>query len=532
MRELPAGSDATLLDLHAEPFPEATAVRVARALRAAVDDGRLPMCDVVVGADTVLVEALPGAGLDRLSILRIARDARAHAPGTDPATDSAASPLTVPTVYDGADLASAADLAGVSTDRLIRAHSRVVWTVQFMGFAPGFGYLVPHPDADADDTAILARITRRAQSRPSVPAGSVAIAAGYSAVYPRTSPGGWFLLGHTDIPLWNSAANPPAALHAGRQVRFVPARADDAHHARRPALTPAPEASRTHAGLIVVSTGPLATLQDLGRPGLAHLGVPRSGAADQFALTQANRLVGNAEHAAAVEVTLGGWSARAVGRQLVAVTGPAVDVRVDGVPVGSHCALTLPDGAVIAVATPPRGCRNYVAIRGGFDAAPELGSRAGDVLSALGPPPLRPGDALPVDDAAQAWPAVDFAPTAGADGVVELFADRGPRDDRLEDAAVLTAGRWTVAPASNRVGVRLVRTGSEPYPEHRADLGEMRSEGVPLGGIQIPPNGHPVIFLTDHPVTGGYPVAAVLTPESRWRAAQLVAGDVVRLTFR
>lgn len=287
-----------------------------------------------------------------------------------------------------------------------------------------------------------------------------------------------------------------------------------------------------HTALTVMSTGPLATFQDLGRPGFARLGVPRSGAADLPALRQANRLVGNREEAAAVEVTLGGWSARVSGRALIAVTGPATRVRVGGREVGSHCAAPVTDGGLVEVLTPAHGCRNYVAVRGGFDAPVELESRSTDTLSGLGPAPLRIGDVLEIGTDDRAWPATTFAPVGSLPDVVDLIADPGPREDRLMDPGVLAVGRWAVTSASNRVGLRLERTDGSPQPRHRDDLPELRSEGVPLGGVQIPPSGQPVIFLADHPVTGGYPVVAVLNAESIWQAAQLTAGDVVRVRLR
>lgn len=287
-----------------------------------------------------------------------------------------------------------------------------------------------------------------------------------------------------------------------------------------------------HAGsptLAVTATGPLSTVQDLGRPGFAHLGVPRSGAADLPSFALANRLVGNHPHAAAVEVTLGGWSARARGGLLVAVTGPPTRVRVDGVEVGSHGAVRVADGELIEVLAPARGVRNYVAVRGGVDVPPELDSRSTDTLSGLGPPPLHPGDVLAVGRDDDEWPAAEFAPVGSLPDVTELIAAPGPRHHRLVDLGSLAIGRWTVAAASNRVGVRLHRDDGSELPQHRPDLPELPSEGVPLGGVQIPPSGLPVLFLADHPVTGGYPVVAVLTPESVARAAQLAAGDVVRL---
>ncbi|MBM7367475.1 biotin-dependent carboxyltransferase family protein [Gordonia hydrophobica] len=288
----------------------------------------------------------------------------------------------------------------------------------------------------------------------------------------------------------------------------------------------------TAASLIVVATGPLATVQDLGRPGYAHLGVPRSGAADLASFTLANRLVGNPESAAAIEVTLGGFRARAVGRMLIAVTGPAVRVRVGGTDVGSHAAAAVRDGDLVELLAPNRGCRNYLAVRGGLDVMPELGSRATDTLSGLGPAALRTDDVVPIGAQESAWPATVLAPVGSSADIVDLIADPGPRDDRLVDVGALTVGHWTVTAASNRVGLRLDRVDASPLPRHRADLPELRSEGVPLGGVQIPPSGQPVVFLADHPVTGGYPVVAVLTPESVCRAAQLTAGDVVRVLLR
>ncbi|MFC0314428.1 biotin-dependent carboxyltransferase family protein [Gordonia phosphorivorans] len=285
-------------------------------------------------------------------------------------------------------------------------------------------------------------------------------------------------------------------------------------------------------GLTVLSTGPLASFQDLGRPGYAHLGVPRSGAADRGGLTLANRLVGNRESAVAVETTLGGWSARATGFVVIAVTGAVAEVTLDGRGVGSHAALGVHPGQVIAVGPPRAGCRNYLAVRGGFAAPHALGSASTDTLSGLGPPPLRVGDHVAVADDRAPWPPTTFAPgpppTAREH---ELEARPGPRLSDLTDPSALGRIRWTVNAASNRIGVRLdAPTGAAPTL--RPGLDEQPSEGVPLGAVQVPPSGQPVLFLADHPVTGGYPVAAVLTAAAVDRAAQLVAGDVVRLRLR
>lgn len=230
MRELPAGGDGILLDFSAEASPQAQARRCARALQAAVDDGRLPACDVVPAATTILVEALPGTGLDQLAVFRVVHAARREFFNATSASEQAtAAPWTpdveIPTVYDGADLEEAAALVGVGSDQLARAHRAVLWRVQFMGFAPGFGYLIPDPSNKPEDCEMFQRITRRPQSRTAVPAGAVAVAAGYSAVYPRRSPGGWFLLGHTATTMWDSTARPPALLAAGTTVRFVTASA-------------------------------------------------------------------------------------------------------------------------------------------------------------------------------------------------------------------------------------------------------------------------------------------------------------------
>ncbi|MGZ8178764.1 5-oxoprolinase subunit B family protein [Williamsia sp. SKLECPSW1] len=223
MRESPAGQDALLLDFADDEMAWRRAVQAGRALRAAVEDGRLPdVLDVVPTAQAVLVQARPGRGIDRLGVRRVLRSAASAADDSDRAgvDPTGADTLTIPVDYDGEDLGAVADRLGTDVDTVAAAHAAIVWRVQFVGFAPGFGYLVPHETPTAELARSLCAIPRRAESRPSVPAGAVAVAAGYSAVYPRSSPGGWNLLGHTDIALWDVDRDPPGLLEPGRPVRF------------------------------------------------------------------------------------------------------------------------------------------------------------------------------------------------------------------------------------------------------------------------------------------------------------------------
>jgi biotin-dependent carboxylase-like uncharacterized protein len=277
--------------------------------------------------------------------------------------------------------------------------------------------------------------------------------------------------------------------------------------------------------LVVLATGPLATVQDHGRPGWAAIGVPRSGAADRASAALANRLVGNRTEAAVVEVTAGGLRVRAERTVLVAVTGAPAPVSVDGLPGPANAPLTLRAGAELALGVPPVGLRSYLAVRGGIDVPPVLGSRSTDLLSGLGPPRLAAGHRLPVGALTAGEPVVDVAPVRGPGPRPVLRVLHGPRRDWLADSAwvALVREEWSVSVDSDRVGLRLAGPRL-----HRAREHELPSEGLVPGAVQVPPDGTPVLFLADHPVTGGYPVLAVVVTEDLPAAAQLRPGDPVR----
>jgi biotin-dependent carboxylase-like uncharacterized protein len=276
--------------------------------------------------------------------------------------------------------------------------------------------------------------------------------------------------------------------------------------------------------LTVVAPGPFATVQDGGRVGWASIGVPRSGAADRSSADLANRLVGNRPDAAVVEVTAGGLRLRAERTVLVAVTGAPVPLSVDGRAVPVNGPVTVSAGALLALGTPSAGLRTYVAVRGGVDVPAVLGSRSTDTLSGLGPTPLAVGDRLPVGQLGGEEPVVDVAAVRppAADPVLGVLP--GPRRNWLAPDAwtALTTRPWTVTADSDRVGLRL----SGPRLERARD-DELPSEGLVPGALQVPPDGAPVLFLADHPVTGGYPVLAVVVTADLGAAAQLRPGDEV-----
>lgn len=279
-------------------------------------------------------------------------------------------------------------------------------------------------------------------------------------------------------------------------------------------------------GLEVLETGLLATVQDLGRPGLAGLGVGRSGAADVGSLRLANRLLGNDPGAAGIEVTFGGLALRARTDTVVALTGAPCPVDVDGVGVGANAPTRLPAGAVLRLGAPSRGVRTYVAVRGGLAVPAVLGSRATDVMSGIGPPVLAPGTVLPVGPAPHCWPNVDVAPVPPfPDGTLDLRVHPGPRDDWFVPGALeaLCSAPYDVTADSNRVGMRL----QGPVLE-RSRQEELPSEGMVAGALQVPPTGQPTLFLSDHPVTGGYPVIGVVVGADLDLAAQVRPGQQLR----
>ncbi|EPD61175.1 biotin-dependent carboxyltransferase family protein [Streptomyces sp. HGB0020] len=281
----------------------------------------------------------------------------------------------------------------------------------------------------------------------------------------------------------------------------------------------------TDRALVVVRAGALTTVQDRGRPGHAHLGVPRSGALDKPTAALVNRLVGNPPEAAVLETTVNGCAVRPRSTVTVAVGGAPCPVSVDGRPVAWGAPVQVPAGALLDVGAVISGVRGYVAVSGGIAVEPVLGSRSTDLLSGLGPAPLTDGAVLPLGTPKNVHARVDVAPQPAPPAELVLRVTPGPRDDwfTAEALRTFTSRTYRVSSASNRIGLR-----TEGPALDRAVPGELPSEGMVLGAVQVPPDGRPVVFLADHPTTGGYPVIAVVHPGDLPAAAQAAPGTPVR----
>ena len=524
MRFLPVRDDALLIEL--DDLPSTLALFDSLSSDPIIGTGEL-----IPGARTLLVFYRPSAVTPAQIVAAVrSRDLGGRIAGEGTLVE-------IPVTYDGEDLDEVAGLLGLSAAEVVRLHTGQDYAVGFTGFAPGFAYLSGgHPDLD---------VPRRSSPRTRIPAGSVALAGTFSGVYPRESPGGWQLIGTTEARMWDLSRERPALLLPGDRVRFV-----DVPGGARAAVTVAAAAAAAPAavsttevthGLDVIDPGMLALLQDLGRPGYASMGVSTSGALDPVSLREANRLVGNPTGTAGLELTFGGLRLTARGEQVLAVTGAPVPLsittpaeatggaRTRSVSFGHPFALGA--GEQLVLGRPTGGLRSYLAVRGGFDLEPVLGSLSTDVLAGLGPAPVTAGTVLPVGTPARGIPAVGLpgSPAEAAIETAEVVLDvvLGPRTDWFSADAVdvLTGQSWLVSARSNRVGLRL-----EGESLTRVIDAELPSEGTVSGAIQIPPNGQPVLFLADHPLTGGYPVIGSVATHHLPLAGQLPPG--ARIRFR
>lgn len=509
MRLLPVGDAALTCELGDAPACDVQAR--ARALGRSLSARPLPgqrecvaaLTSVLVNFDArVTTAAELGEGLRR----------RLDEPVTEPAPRV----HEVAVCYGGAegpDLAEVAARLGLSADEVVALHSGVDYEVELLGFMPGFAYLGTLPAA--------LELPRRATPRTRLPAGSVAIAGRQTGIYPAASPGGWHVLGRASVALFDPTRRPPALLQPGDRVRFRPV-------ASLPAAEPPADAANrftSEPALEVLDPGLLTTVQDLGRFGWRSQGVAWSGALDPGALAAANAAVGNAAGAAGLEITLQGprlLFLKALRFALAGADLSAVLERSDlgAWPVPGGLPVQARPGNVLRFGEPRRGCRAYLALAGGVDTALVLGSRASDVKAGLGPPPLRAGDWLGLGDGS--GPGGQPPPAAvPVDDEVVLRVVLGPQADVFAgtDVAAFLEASWTLGLESDRFGARLDGPRLRPL-----GAGEIPSDGLVPGCVQVPPDGRPIVALAEGPTTGGYPKIATVVAVDVARLAQLVPG--------
>jgi KipI family sensor histidine kinase inhibitor len=478
---------------------------LAADLRARAEPGVL---DVVGGFDSVLVEFDPGlveAGplAERLAGVRARprrRAGRHH---------------VLKVAFDGPDLDEVGALSGLGAGGVRRTLARTRLKVAVLGFAPGFAYL-------AGLGGPLAVVERRATPRARVPAGSVAVAGGFCAVYPFATPGGWHLVGRTGASLFDADAPPYALLAPGDTVSFE--EVDPAEVAAGDAARP-PRAPLRHRRpvFVVERPGTATALQDLGRLGVAHLGVPRAGAADPVAYALANALVGNPPEAACLELTATGPVLRCRAEAHVALVGSGAAALLDGRPVTAGRVVPVAPGQLLEVPSTGVALRAYLALAGGFDGPVILGSRGSDRLVGLGPGPIVAGDELGAEGPAGRL-ADHLVPgemaEPGGQWTLRVLRHPGPT------AGAEVFGRsFVVDETSDRVGIRLHPEG----PPVQAVAPLAHSIPTTVGTVQLPPDGNPIVLLPDRATLGGYPVLGVVVSADRAVLGRVRPGDRIRL---
>lgn len=515
--------------------------------------------ELVPAASTIMVHFEPGL----ISPERLASTIRSITPETE--RNDNAKTVNIDVLYNGEDFDDVCAMLNLSAEELIARHTANDWQVAFVGFAPGFAYCVGKDP--------IFNVARRPSPRTRIPAGSVGLAGEFAAVYPGASPGGWQLIGVTDAPMWDLNREQPGLLAPGDHVKYhhvrellhlnhgvgndeesagetpgvetvvqeetqsgtAPGRSSEENSTQTASILPPSEQVPSPYGYLeVVSVGGQLLYQDHGRPGLLDMGVAASGAADPLSMHTANYNVGNPDKRAVLEIAGGGVELKSHMTGVLAISGAKGEVTVtqeDGLyfyPEHGH-AFAVDPGDTISIGWFEQGMRAYVAIRGGIAAKRILGSLATDTLANVGPAPLTVGDKIYADNPSLAGAVAD-APRTGTliepDTVVKLRITLGPRTDWFTDEAIatLTEQIWTVSNQSDRVGIRL--EGEKSL--ERCVTRELPSEGAVTGAIQVPSNGQPVIFLPDHPLTGGYPVIGALIREDLDVSGQLTPGTRIQ----
>ncbi len=514
-RFLAAGESALVVELGNAIDPELNARVLAldRALLESPFDGYL---EAVPSYRSLLVFFDP----ERASAEAVEEHVRRLGANTGDTGRTAKRLLEVPTVYDGDDLEDVARRIGATVAEVIRLHSEREYLVYMVGFTPGFAYM--------GSTHERLGLPRRSTPRTRVPAGSVGIAMGQTGIYPSETPGGWNLLGRAEHRnLFDLSRDPPSYFLPGDRVRFVPVDSlpERAVEPARPAVT--------GADVEVLEGGLLTTIQDLGRLGYQRYGVPVAGAADGPALRAANRLVGNEANAAGLECTVSGPSLVARRPVVAAVTGADLGAVVERNDIGRFevapgTSFLIRPGNVLRFEGRRSGARAYVAFAGGIDVPEVLGSRSTYLTAGFGGfegRALRSGDRFGLGSVARpAAPGAKWKPENPENEAGAIRLVLGPQDDYFTEKglATLTSSVYVVAPASDRMGLRF----EGPALEHRQV--DFVSDGIMQGGIQVPPNGLPILMLADRATMGGYAKIATAALVDIPRLAQLIPGDGVR----
>lgn len=521
VRIKPAGDSALLLELDPVIDPEvnARAIAAAETLR----ERRLPgVRDVVSTYRSVAVYFDPLV-LD-LAVLHQEVERASHAA---PRAGGTGRTVEVPVAYggdDGPDLAEVAAFAGLTSEQAIARHAGTEYRVYMLGFLPGFAYMGSVPREIA--------APRRAAPRLRVPAGSVGIAGLQTAIYPRQSPGGWQIIGRTDLQVFDLGRVPPALFAPGDSVRFRPI-AGARLKAPPPAADgghPAAGLGRTGRSLTVLRPGLLTTIQDSGRWGHQSFGVPVSGPMDPVAHRLANALVGNPRDAATLEATVSGPELRLDADTTIAVAGADMPATLGGSTIAPNAAVRGRRGDVLRLGARRTGGRTYLAVDGGIAVPAVLGSRATHALTALGGVSgraLAAGDCLPLGHAG-GTPARRRIGGSIVSGGARVRVLRGPQDEFFPDDAFdrLQRQRFTVTTQSDRMGYRL---HGARIP--RVDGREMISDATFAGALQVPASGQPILLMADRQTTGGYPQIATVITADLPLAAQLVPGDWIEFEF-
>lgn len=462
--------------------------------------------------------------------------------------------VRIPVCYSvdlGVDLQHVAETTGLTCQQVIELHTSKTYRAYMLGFLPGFAYLgsVDH----------RLRVDRKPEPRMKVAAGSVGLAGEQTGAYPFEAPGGWQIIGRTPVSLYDQnqdgqsgdwqEAESQLSISPGDDVQFYQIdRAEfdllfeQSHVAGEPIKNEVTEQEANGVSLHFKTAGLRTVLQDLGRSGYQHLGVPSGGAMDRFSAMIANRLVGNASGAVLIEVTLMGPTIEIRGNCQIAITGGDLSPMLDGQPVAMWETISVVGTQRLSFGSRRSGCRCYLAIAGEFQVPSWLGSVS---VSPSGANPATAyrsfkGETLEVVAGSQIdnkriFPAarrpVDLAGTEGqtveVEKTVQFFA--GPEWDwfSAEQQEQFLNHRFQVLPSSSSMGLRLSSFFDSPL-----ELPAMISSAVVPGVIQVTPSGQPILLMRDAQTTGGYPRIGVVLFECLNEVAQLCPGDSIRFELQ